>query len=50
MREHAMALPAEMNKVNQPMMRIFNGNSLSSTSPFELNGGGRLPCRANRGL
>ena len=37
-----MALPAEMNKVNQPMMRIFDGNSHSSTAPFELNGGGRF--------
>src|SRR6266404_6292856 len=42
MREHAMALPAEMNKVNQRMMRIFNGNSHYSTAPFELNGGGRF--------
>jgi len=24
------------------MMRIFDGNSHSSTAPFELNGGGRF--------
>jgi uncharacterized Fe-S radical SAM superfamily protein PflX len=42
MRERAMALPAEMNKVNQSMMRIFIGNSHSSSAPFELNGGGRF--------
>ena len=37
-----MAVRAEMNKVSQRAMRIFNDCSHSAPTPFELNGGGRF--------